>query len=150
MAGIVVGVDGSEASQEALRWALDEAAHRSQPVVAVHVYNTAPLYYPELSLSAELTHLATQVRDEAQAFVADAVEQALHGREDVSVTPLAVDALNAARALTDQAREATLLVVGTRGHGGFAGLVLGSVSHQCVSHPPCPVLVVPPPRHDEA
>jgi len=48
--------------------------------------------------------------------------------------------------LLEAARDADMLVVGTRGRGGFAGLVLGSVSHRCAQHAPCPVVVVPSPR----
>ena len=59
-----------------------------------------------------------------------------------------VEARNPADALLDAARDAGLLVVGTRGHGGFKGLLLGSVSQQASHHAPCPVVIVPPPDKD--
>lgn len=143
MSGIVVGVDGSEVSQQALRWALDDAERRGADVEAVHVYNTAALYYSEASIHADLGSLADRLREDAEDLVAGMVAEAVTGRGDRSVTPVAIDAPNPAGVLMDRAADADLLVVGTRGHGGFAGLLLGSVSHQCVSHPPCPVTVVP-------
>lgn len=143
MRGIVVGVDGSDVSRRALRWALDDAERRGADVEVVHVYDTAALYYSEASIHADLGKLADRVREDAEDLVGGMVAAALAGRGDLSVTPVAIDAPNPAGVLTDRAAEADLLVVGTRGHGGFAGLLLGSVSHQCVSHPPCPVTVVP-------
>ena len=59
-----------------------------------------------------------------------------------------VEARNAADALIDAARDADLLVVGTRGHGGFKGLLLGSVSQQAAHHASCPVVIIPPPDKD--
>lgn len=145
MTGIVVGVDGSEASKAALKWALDEAHQHSLPVDVIHVYNTAPAYLSELSVYADLDNLASRAREEAETLAGDLVAEAQKGRPHLDVTPVAVDAPSPARVLLARAAEATMLVVGTRGHGGFTGLVLGSVSHQCVTHPPCPVTVVPVP-----
>lgn len=143
MSGIVVGVDGSEASKAALRWALDEASQHRLPVEVIHVYTTAPVYFSELSAYIDMGELATQAGEDAETLVGDLVAEAQRGRPPVDVTPVAVDAPSPARVLLAHANEATMLVVGTRGHGGFTGLLVGSVSHQCVTHPPCPVTVVP-------
>lgn len=143
MSGIVVGVDGSEVSKQALRWALADAERRGADVDVVHVYDTAALYYSEASIHADLGKLAGRLREDAEQLVAGIVAEVVSGRGDRPVTPVAIDAPTPARVLMERAADADLLVVGTRGHGGFAGLLLGSVSHQCVSHPPCPVTVVP-------
>lgn len=145
MTGIVVGVDGSEASKAALRWALDEAYRHRLQVEVIHVYNTAPVYFSELSAYVDMGELATRAREDAEKLLGELVAEAQRERPPVDVTPVTVDAPSPARVLLAHASEATMLVVGTRGHGGFTGLLLGSVSHQCMTHPPCPVTVVPLP-----
>jgi nucleotide-binding universal stress UspA family protein len=143
MAGaIVVGVDGSDESKQALRWALDEARLRGARVVALRAW-----MYPALAagglipVTTDLVEqLAANEQKELAATVADVA-----GESDVDVEQVVVEDA-AARALVAASEDADLLVVGTRGHGGFSGLVLGSVSQQCAHHASCPVVIVPPER----
>lgn len=137
--GILVGHDGSEHAQEALRWAgsLARRAGLDLHVVRAWSLTTAPRpatwepgYVPPLedfekAVSDELTaHVDAADLDSAVRVTCHVVHQA------------------PARGLIDAAGSANLLVVGARGLGGFTGLVLGSVSDQCVHHAPCPVTVV--------
>lgn len=140
MGRIVVGIDGSEASDAALGWALDQARRTGDDVQVVHVW-----HYPEIAelLTAnpfELQH------DELQAEAAEQLRRAVDRvgvPPDVRIDPVLAMG-RAAEVLLRSAADAELLVVGSRGRGGFAGLLLGSVSHHCVQHAPCPVVVVPP------
>ena len=134
---IVVGVDGSEESKAALRWALDEGRLRSARVRVIYAWTlphtTAWGYVPPIQLNiAALQH-------DAEEFLDSVIAEAK--TEGVDVVRAAVEGL-AARVLVEAAAEADLLVVGSRGHGGFAGLLLGSVSQQCAHHAPCPVVIV--------
>ena len=142
MAGIIVGVDGSHGAHRALEWAMQEAAARHAPltVIAVHqvaasAWIVAPSFLPVDELTVE--H-ARQVAEEA---VAKAAAQ-LGESQPVSVTVRAVTGLPA-KELIEASRDADLLVVGSRGGGGFARLMLGSVSDQVARHAHCPVVVVP-------
>ena len=136
---IVVGVDGSPSSAQALRWAITHARATGGEVHAVTAWLPPSVYAwgPGLpddvdwseSCSTALEHTIKSTLDGADA---DRVQ-----RHVVRGHP--------AQALLDQAAGADLLVVGCRGHGGFTGLLLGSVSQHVVAHAPCPVLVV----HDE-
>jgi nucleotide-binding universal stress UspA family protein len=135
---IVVGVDGSACSKEALRWALGEARLRGANVRAVRAWQFPPLltagpYVPPVDFD-----VASQLRDAARESVEAAV------REVAGETPVETEVVEgpAARVLLREAEDAELLVVGSRGHGGFAGLLLGSTSHQCAQHARCPVVVV--------
>ncbi|OHV20481.1 universal stress protein UspA [Parafrankia soli] len=133
---IVVGVDGSAPSQAAVRWAEANAAERGVPLHIVHGYHSnittlgVPLddFYPSLRAGAEqlLTDIATADIDD---------------ESDVEVSLQAVDD-TPTRALLNASAHAQLVVVGTRGRGGFAELVLGSTAHQCVLHAACPVAVI--------
>lgn len=131
---IVVGVDGSDASRDALRWAVRQAERAGASVQAVmtwHVptdYGAMPTEYYDLEPQAKKTLDAT-------------VQEALADHPGVPVAALIVQG-HPAPALLDAAANAELLVVGSRGHGAFTGMVLGSVSQHCVSHAPCPVVVV--------
>jgi nucleotide-binding universal stress UspA family protein len=80
-------------------------------------------------------------RDAANESVAKTIHEVLGDATDVHVESKAVED-TAPRALLREAEGADLLVVGSRGHGGFAGLLLGSVSQQCAAHGPCPVVIV--------
>ena len=132
---IVVGVDGSDPSQAALEWAVTEARLRGGTVRAVTAWE-----YPPVTVGMEGLLGDPEMYPKAAAH---RQEEAL-GRVDhggVDVTGETVQG-HAAAVLMRAAGDADLLVVGSRGIGGFTGLLLGSVSTQVLHHAPCPVLVV--------
>jgi nucleotide-binding universal stress UspA family protein len=136
---IVVGVDGSESSRAALAWAVREAALTGATVDAVHAWQVPVPYgygygYAMILPVPDLEQAAGQVLDKAVAEVADLAP-------GVEIRTVIVEG-NPARALLDAAKDADLLVVGSRGHGGFAEALLGSVSQHCVHHADCPVVVI--------
>jgi nucleotide-binding universal stress UspA family protein len=137
---IVAGVDGSEESGRALRWALDDARVRGAIAAAVHAWH-APF---SMSLARARGDLSA-FEDAARHLLDRMVEATTADFEDVPVERLLV-AGRATDALLGAARDAVLVVVGGRGVGGFRGLLLGSVSQQLAQHAPCPVVVVPPVR----
>lgn len=148
MGTVVVGVDGSPESQHALAWAADEARLRGAGLTVAYVYEHTPAWQmysygftppptPDPSIEEERLEAARRART--------LVEEQI-GRldlRDLDVEPVAYEDRRPARGLVELARGADLLVVGSRGRGGFAGLVLGSVSQQCVQHARCPVVVIP-------
>jgi nucleotide-binding universal stress UspA family protein len=151
---IVVGVDGSEASNQALSWALAEARLRGDTVVALHAWAApypAPTALPGAMLApvepgtAVEGGMAEALRKGAEDLLAQAVSRA--GPADVTIEQRLVEA-PAASALIEEAKGAELLVVGSRGHGGFTGLLLGSVSQQVANHAPCPVVIVRAPENE--
>ncbi|MDH6121125.1 nucleotide-binding universal stress UspA family protein [Kitasatospora sp. GAS204A] len=142
---IVVGVDGSPAAAAALRWAIEQARVTGADVVEAVIAWELPGYYalaggatPPEGIDPE--HLAAQVLSEA-------VERVTGGRAAVPVLQVVLPGLPSA-ALLAQARAAELVVVGSRGLGGFAGVLLGSVSRHVLEHAPCPAVVVRPARSD--
>lgn len=94
-----------------------------------------------------------QLRKAAETEARNLIDQSLRELGDNAVGALEIERAPmegpAAQTLIESARGAELLVVGSRGRGGFLGLVLGSVSQQCAQHPPCPVVVLPPPEQAE-
>ena len=142
MSEIVVGVDGSPASKAALSWALAEARLRGATLRAVHAWTVAtpfaidapPVLLPSLMEAAE---------KEAEQVLAEAVPE-VAGEDPRVVIERSVVEGPAAQRLLEAAAGADLLVLGSRGHGGFHGLLLGSVSQQCAHHAPCPVVIVRP------
>src|SRR4051794_10401693 len=136
MKTIVVGVDGSECADKALAWAVGEARQRGDRVRAVHAWEypvNGAIYgmmAPQLGLD--------ELRDAAKATLEEAVEPLQNG---VPIEQVLVEG-SAARALMRAAEDADLLVVGSRGLGGFRRLLLGSVSSQCAHHSRCPVVIV--------
>jgi nucleotide-binding universal stress UspA family protein len=148
---IVVGVDGSDPSQRALRWALREAALRGDRVQVVTAWHLPLLgtgefpwavVPPASYLEMESDDLARRARERLEQTVREAASQAAADEAVEVPTELRVVESGAAAALLDASRGADLLVVGSRGRGGFAGLLLGSVSQQCSQHATCPVVVV--------
>ncbi|MEU5844698.1 universal stress protein [Saccharopolyspora shandongensis] len=138
---IAVGVDGSPGSRAALRWALRYAEQCGGTVTAVLAW--APPAYTEIA------PMPPALSDEDSAARAEwELQKAVDETSALLATSVPVGRKvvrgHAARALLDEAREADLLVVGSRGHGGFAGVLLGSVGLHCVSHAHCPVVVVRP------
>ncbi len=136
---MVVGIDGSDGSDEALRWALDHARN-DDLIRAVYVWQIYRGATPEVVPSAELA----EIRPEADHVVADAVKKALEGRAGPAPQIEQVSYYgHPGRWLAKLSAESDLIVVGSRGHGGFVGLLLGSVSTYVVHHAKCPVVVVP-------
>jgi nucleotide-binding universal stress UspA family protein len=140
MPGIVVGVDGSEHSQRALEWAIKEAGLRHAPLTVLTVHQVAagwtnvPVVYPADQPEVE------KIRAAAEEEVRTTASQ-LGEPQPTSVTTRAVSGLPAAE-LINASRDADLVVVGSRGGGGFASLLMGSVSSQVVHHAACPVVVI--------
>ncbi len=142
MSGIVVGIDGSHNASHALEWAMTEAAIRKAPLTVITV-NSVPASYwsgAPVELPGDLDRVA-EIRKTAEAAVEETATK-LGANRPESVTVTALSGFPA-QTLIDISKESDLLVVGTRGGGGFAPLVLGSVSHQVVHHAHCPVVVVP-------
>ncbi len=142
---IVVGVDGSEDSKDALRWAarqarvtdtgLDVVTAWHMPVDFGTVWQMPATYGKSRDLSE------TGLAKDARTMLSATIEEVLGASPHVEVTPKLVSG-HAAPVLIDASRHAALLVVGGRGYGGFAGMLLGSVSQHCVQHAACPVVVV--------
>ena len=137
-ARIVVGVDGSAGSRSALRWAAKQAALQGSSLHVVHVVHYPIGFGPTLYPTTNLEIVAARAED----FAAQVVKETLGCERRAGLT-VQGGVGSAAEVLLRQAQGADMLVIGTRGSGGFAGLLLGSVSHHCVHHAPCPVVVVP-------
>jgi nucleotide-binding universal stress UspA family protein len=139
MAMIVVGVDGSPESKEAFRWALEEARLRDATVRAVYAWRDPYVLAPGYGLPEDFEFGA--LRERAVETLDAVVAEVVGNTSDVHVDKVVAEG-PAGSVLVQAAEGAEMLVVGSRGHGGFVGLLLGSVSQQCVTHAPCPVLVV--------
>ena len=145
MPGITVGVDGSDHSQRALDWAVKEATIRNAPLTVLAVHQVAgnhwtgdPEIYPADAPEAEKARQAAQ--DLVQKMVGVA-----GGSAPASVTVRAVSGI-AAQELIKASNDSDLVVVGSRGGGGFARLWLGSTANQVVNHSAAPVVVIPADR----
>ena len=140
MGTIVVGVDGSEASKRALSWALEEAALRGSPLRVLHAWlGSAP---PAAIDAIQREHPDIDVAAEPRSFLRGVVDEVAGPSPAVDISQEVVQS-TAASMLLAASRQADLLVVGSRGVGGFHGLLLGSVSLQCAHHAGCPVVIVP-------
>lgn len=142
---IVVAVDGSATSQRALDWALDEARLRGAQLIVLHAWQPAilPAAAPAVAMAD-----APWLGDDAARLVQQQLDASPSDGLTTPPEPVVVCG-NPAAAILDAATSASLVVVGSRGRGGFAGLLLGSVSQQVVHHAPCPVVVVPADRDRE-
>lgn len=137
---IVVGVDGSKAARRALDWALDEARLRGATLRVVHAVE--PVDVPAYVAGRAGGHVGP-TREEQEADGERLLDELLQGApEEPRIERAVIFGDGVARTLLDAARTADLLVVGSRGLGGFERLLLGSVSQQCVTHAQCPVTVV--------
>ena len=138
MERIVVGVDGSQPAREALHWAIAEARRRNATVEAVYAWHQPfAVGYAELGELDNLAHFEKEAQETLDAEV-DAVDASGIAPIERRLVPG-----GAAGALVEEARGASLLVVGSRGRGGFSGLLLGSVSQQVAHHAPCPIVIIP-------
>lgn len=139
---VVVGVDGSAGSRAALRWAIEEAARWQVPLVAIEAWEFSPLLF-----TADVPVQVDDLKATVHQHLHEVVAEELGGRTDVEVEALVVeDAV--VPALLAHVGPQSLLVAGSRGHGGFAGALLGSTSQHLAHHAPCPVVIIRAPRDD--
>ena len=172
MAKIVVGVDASPGAQRALAWAADEARLRRAALQVVHGYPgqalAAPLYFPSqeglpgravaagetppeeepAEALEQRAEFQAAVRRQAEDLLEKLLQELGEDVEGIDVQRTVVEDRNPAEALVELSTDADLLVVGSRGRGGFTSLLLGSVSHAAVLHALCPVVVIPPGDED--
>lgn len=142
-ATVVVGVDGSDGSQDALLFAVREAGMRGAVLRAVLAWEPDTMAYSGGAWGPMID--PTGLEEGARAALDAAVDKVDDGAVPIERV-LATG--RAAQVLIEESDGAELLVVGSRGHGGFAGLLLGSVGHQCAQHAPCPVAIVRGPVED--
>ncbi|HTX00434.1 MAG TPA: universal stress protein [Acidimicrobiales bacterium] len=135
-ASIVVGVDGSRSSKQALVWAARQSRLTGAKLRAVLAWWTPTSYGWASATPDSLLDYETEARSTLEAAVKDALG------EPGSSVELEVIAGHPARVLTELSRDASLVVVGSRGHGGFVGLLLGSVGEHLTTHAHCPVAVI--------
>lgn len=132
---VVVGIDGSPTSEAAIAWAFDAASRRSADLLALHVWNDTATQLGMNWFNWDATHASEQ------SLLAERLAGWREKYPDVPVTPV-VYPDRPVRALLEQAPIAQLMVVGSRGRGGFTGLLLGSTSRALLQHCPCPLMVV--------
>ncbi len=142
MPGIIVGIDGSGHSQRALEWAMNEAALRHVPLTVITVHEVAVGYSRSAVTYPEDHALADRARSLAQVE-ADKVLAGLTGPRPESVTVEAISGVPAEELITSS-RNADLIVLASRGAGGFARLLVGSTSSEVACHAHCPVVIIPP------
>jgi nucleotide-binding universal stress UspA family protein len=143
---IVVGVDASDGAKAALRWAVAEARLRNSRLKAVYAWTLA---YPRGEgygyLIGPLDVIpyggVSDQRRAAEEVLVRATDHIVAAVPDLAIEREVIEG-SAGDVLVEAAADADLLVVGSRGHGGFVGLLLGSVSRQCAHDAPCPVVIV--------
>lgn len=133
---IVVGVDGSEASMDAFRWAFRQAELTNGRLRAISAWRQPVTYGMPVDYSD------VDFEKEARRTLETALADALGTQSEVPVETVVAEG-HPARVLVDAAEGADLLAVGSRGHGAFAGMVLGSTGQYCAQHAPCPIVIVP-------
>ena len=140
MPGIFVGIDGSDSSQRALEWAVKHAAIEGVPLTVLAVHQVLTGFWT----GEPITDLQDRTEQEKTLLAAEAVVESTIALGDARPPAVNVRAVSGhpAEALIDASSEADLVVVGKRGSGGFASLLLGSVTSQVVNHSACPVVVV--------
>lgn len=153
MSEIVVGFDGSSNAEAALRWAAAEARLREARLRVVHAWRI-PLYVApapwSVAAPGAFLNLDEEVQEKLEREAWRLAEEAAGRAAEEAGGDVGAEVLHGAPAhtLLEAAAGADLLVVGSRGMGGFRGLLLGSVSQQCAQHAPCPLVIVPSPREE--
>jgi nucleotide-binding universal stress UspA family protein len=137
---IVVGVDGSPSSREALRWAVRRATFTGGTVDAVMAWQI-PVMVPSYGWAPIGVEEAVDFEAEAKKTIEAVISEEVEPADQHLVTSHVVNG-HPAQVLLDAASGADLLIVGTRGHGAFAEALLGSVGQYCVHHARCPVLIM--------
>jgi nucleotide-binding universal stress UspA family protein len=143
---IVAGVDGSPSSMSALRWAIRQAGLTGATVDAVIAWHY-PVAVGGYGWAPTGLEGVFDFQGSAEKTLADAISSAVDPGSNVGLRARVVEG-NPAQVLLDAADDADLLVVGSRGHGGFTEALLGSVSQHCVHHAHCPVVVIRSKEHD--
>lgn len=139
---IVVAVDGSAASEAAIAWAAQQAS-----LTGAHIEAVIAWHIPAIAYGA-MTYPNEGDLEQASAQTLEETLDKVLGKDRSNVTTRVIQG-PAALALVEVAKGADLLVMGSRGHGAFRGMLLGSVSDYCVARAPCPVVVVRDPRQLE-
>ena len=138
---IMVGVDGSDNSRQALEWAHGEAVHHGASLTLVTTWNPPTLPVNPSMSTAPPEAYGTQPKEDAldllESFTSD-----LASRTPAVDVRTSIEEGSPAEVLIQRSKGCDLLVVGSRGHGGFAGMLLGSVTQHLVAHAHCPVVVV--------
>ena len=144
MPGIVVGVDGSPNSERALDWAMKEAAVKHAPLTVIAVHPAMKSYFTRADNPVTLSEDSAAI-EKMQEAAEEMTQKAASRLGDARPPSVNVHMVNgfAAKELLDASHDADLVVVGSRGGGGFGRLMLGSVSSQVIHHAACPVVVVP-------
>ncbi len=143
---VIVGIDGSPESYEALAYAAEVAKWRNW---TLHLVNVWHLGYSVVSFAPNMTEIATAAREAAALTVRDAEKEVLGDGFTGTVVHSIVEGYPA-RTLIELSQGADLLVLGNRGRGGFSSLALGSVGQACVHHAHCPVLILRPKTNSTA
>lgn len=139
MERIVVGIDGSDGSRAALRWAVEEATLRGATIEAVNAFHVP---YAGAASLAPLMLEPAEFEASARALLDEVIDEVATA---APICPVAIEG-HAATVLVEASRRASMLVVGARGHGGLVGMLLGSISRQVTEHASVPVVVVPKER----
>lgn len=142
MPGIIVGIDGSSHSRRALDWAIHEAAIRHTPLTVLTVQQVMRSFWAGPMIYPEDTQLAEHARKIAQDETDEALGELADDARPLEVTVLAVPGFPAEEILA-VVKDADMIIVGSRGAGGFKKLLLGSVASQVTRHSPIPVVVIP-------
>lgn len=141
---VVVGVDGSENSKSALRWAVEEAGLRRTTVKAVYAWGY-PIMFGMEGAAAYLDPIESS--NQAQKYLDGIIAEVFPSGSPATIETV-VEMGTGGSVLISESQRADLVVVGARGHGGFLGLLLGSTAGQVVHHAHCPVVVLRPnPEH---
>ncbi len=133
---IVVGVDASEPAKQALRWAVRQAELTGATVEAVHAW-----HIPNANGWTQVFDITDDLTKASEQMLVDTIAEVAGERRAVTIHARVVEG-QPASVLLQAAEDADLLVLGSRGHGGFAGALLGSVSQHCVQYATCPVVVI--------
>ncbi|MCL4423376.1 MAG: universal stress protein [Actinobacteria bacterium] len=136
---IVVGIDGSEEASRALQWAIEEARLRSAVLEIVSTWYLPGYGWGDVTPAPGDPGL--QFAANARGMVEEAASQARLALPGIEVVATALEGSPAA-VLVELSKDAGLLVVGSRGRGGFKGLLMGSVSQECTAHAHCPIVIV--------
>lgn len=144
MSEIIVGVDGSQSSIKAAQWAVDEAVFRSADVRLVQAFES-PAVWLGMGEALGSTVTATISEDDLKSYATQGIDDVMAQLtipDGVTVHKTAAEG-SPARVLLEQSADASMLVVGSKGHGDLGSILLGSVGMHCVHHARCPVVVIP-------